>query len=281
MTESRTRANLAVLTGLGLLLALAGPIVRGGPALAHESGPPDRPIVAAADRSDLRSATPTREEIVPTPLRPGEVLTGPGRRTGGPFNACFVDFNDPVPISALPDHADNTFAYWPFWNQECLIDGTAVAVQPIGGQDGLHFHLNYADPALRYCPDLGGFGRPVDPDDVLGPCEDIDPLTEPRSGVQPHQVDQGIRIFAYDIASRDRVPFDLNQIRVLGGAAEVCFVRTDLPWIAAEPTDDPAGYCGDLPPGNWDVADDVTDAYEVRVWSRSPSMSFTDVGVGL
>ncbi|MFV0526210.1 MAG: hypothetical protein ACK5RL_17120 [Acidimicrobiales bacterium] len=294
MTESRYRANVTIVTGLALLLSLAGAAFGAAPVLGSEPAPPggsfatvpgpgpEPESVRDADLHLEARSIPTDEpDIVPTPIRPGGTLTGGGRRSGGGFNACFVDFNDPVPVSALPDHAIDTFAYWPFWNQECLIDGTAVSVQPIGAYEGIHFHLNYADPTLRLCPDLETIGRPEDPADLLSPCDPIDPLTEPRSGVQPHQVDLGIRIFAYDIATRDRVPFDLNQIRVLGGEAEVCFVRTDLPWIAAEPTDDPAGYCGDLPPGNWDVSDDATDAYEVRVWSRSPAMSFTDVGIGL
>ena len=120
---------------------------------------------------------------------------------------------------------------------------------------------------------------PLDPSDASSNCSPIDPTTEPREAVQPHSQNYAIRIFAYQPATGDRVQFNLNQLRVLGGDAEICFVRTDLPWITSKPTDQPAGYCGDLEPGNWDISASVTDAYEVRLYSRSPNTSFTDIGI--
>jgi hypothetical protein len=207
----------------------------------------------------------------PEPLGPSQQLTTGPFANGGFNNTCFIDFDDDVIISTLPGQAANSFVTWPFWTQVCGYDGVGIAVEPIGYW---HYHLNYVDPPV-WCGDIGAFGH-IDDDGV---CHPIDPVTEPRSGIQPHSENFGIRIYAYDIDTKERVKFDLNQIRILGGDSEVCFQRTDYPWIAAEPTDDPAGYCGTVEPGSWDVSATVTDAYEVRVWSRSPLMSMTDLGI--
>ena len=113
----------------------------------------------------------------------------------------------------------------------------------------------------QYCPspDIAVAGHPV--------------------GVQPDLINYPIRVFAYDINTKERIKFDLNQIRIVSGQAEVCFVKTDLPLIAAEPTDQPPGHCGDLGTGNWDVSASVVGAYEVRIYARSNKMSFNDLGI--
>lgn len=216
-------------------------------------------------------------EFVARPIGGVKGFTTGGGSPGGFFNSCFIDFNDSVVLSSLPDHAIDSVVEWPFWNQYCpQFSDTAVSVEPVGSS---HYHLGYVDETIRWCLDLETFGRPVDPDDAASDCDPIDPLTEPRSGVQPHVENYSIRVFAYDTQTKDRVKLDLNQIRILSGQAEVCFVKTDLPWITAEPTDDPPGYCGDLGPGNWDVSESVIDAHEVRIYARSSNMSFTDLRI--
>ncbi len=216
-------------------------------------------------------------EFVARPVGGIKDFTTDGISRGGYVNSCFIDFSDSAVLSSLPDQAIDSVVEWPFWNQYCpQFSDTAVSVQPVGSS---HYHLGYVDETIRWCLDLETFGRPVDPDDAASACNPIDPLTEPRSGVQPHFENYSIRVLAYDTQTKDRVNFDLNQIRILSGQAEVCFVKTDLPWITAEPTDDPPGYCGDLEPGDWDVSESVVDAHEVRIYARSPNMSFTDLGV--
>lgn len=268
MTESRYRSNVGIVAAV-ILLLFAASSLRADPAAGARftTGAPDG--LAVGDRQE-------RFEFEAEPIEPGGKLTAGGARPGFISN-CFVDFNEPGIIQTLPEQAINTFVYWPFWTQNCTGPAdTAIAVEPIGSN---HYHLNYVDTDIRWCTDLGELGRPTDPADPTSPCDPIDPVTEPRKAIQPHLQGYAVRVFAYDPVTKDRIPFTMNQIRIVSGTSEVCFVRTDLPWITAAPTDQPAGYCGELETGNWDVSATVTDAYEVRIYSRSPNNSFTDIGL--
>jgi hypothetical protein len=200
-----------------------------------------------------------------------------GRQPQGFINTCVIDFNNPNVIQYLPGQASDMRVYEHYYNDQCGWDGIAIAVQPIRDN---HFHMSYTDlEGLSLCQPSGQIGRLADPDDIFSTCTPIDPLTEPRSGVQAHSTNHGIRIFAYDISTRDRVQFDLNQLRIRQGQAEVCFQHTDIaPWITTDPASGPTGTCGMLSAGTWDVSDTVTDAYELRIWARSNNMVFTDLG---
>lgn len=202
-----------------------------------------------------------------------------GGQAGGPANDCFVDFNDDSVLGILPNNAIDTFVYWPFWVQSCSAANEAITIEPIGAES--HYHLGYEDPDISWCNDLGTFGRMQDPADPLTDCDPIDPVTEPRNGLHTHYVNWGVRVLAHEsVPGPDpRLQFDMNQIRVLSGEVEVCFVRTDLPWITSEATDQASGYCGHLTPGSWDVSASVTDAYEVRIWARMPNTVITDIGI--
>lgn len=278
MIES-TRSRKVGLLVVALLILLTVSTA-GSEAASSQSRADQTPATTAdlqARPDDLKAPRPADGyELEARSIGSGDSLTVGGVKPGFISN-CFVDFNNVAVLQILPYQAIHTTVEWPYWNQYC--DGpadTAIAVHPIGAE---HYHINYVDDELRLCPDLGTFGRPLDPSNVASPCTEIDPLSEPRESIQPHQINYAIRVFAYDTVTKERVPFTMNQLRILSGTSEVCFVRTDLPWIAAAPTDQPAGYCGELGVGNWDVSASVTDAYEVRIYSRSFANSFSDIGL--
>ena len=154
-----------------------------------------------------------------------------------------------------------------------------MRIRPIGTTS--HFHLGYEDPNIGLCSDLGTFGRFLDPGNPADGCEPIDALTEPRKGAQMHLPGLGVRIFAFESAPGldPRLQFNMNQIRVLSGEFEVCFVQSDGPWITSAPTNEHPGYCSTLGPGNWDVSAGVVDAYEVRIWALTDGAVFTDIGI--
>ena len=290
MSDSRRQGNIVLISVSILVLFVvsnlmadpaAGAVIASSDLKVATSEPdpdpdPDHGVLVATGDLTTRSED-TDWEFVARPIEPVRSFKVGGGTLHGYWNTCFVDFNESTVLSSLPDGAIDTFVYWPFWNQYCPQgSNTGISVQPVGNS---HYHLGYVDETIRWCFDLETFGRPVDPDDPISDCTAIDPTTEPRSGIQPHVQDFSIRIFAYDTQTKDRLQFDLNQIRILSGQAEICFVKTDLPWITSEPTDDPPGYCGDLGPGNWDISESVVDAHEVRIYARSANMSFTDLGI--
>ena len=287
MSDSRRQGNI-VLISVAVLVLFVISNLTADPAAGAVLGPADIEVVTTdpdpdpenvlVATGDLTFEADDRDwEFTARPLQPTKGFTFGGGTRGGFFNSCLVDFSDTAALSALPGNAIDSVVEWPYWNEYCpQASDTAVSVHPVGAS---HYHLGYVDDTIRWCFDLETFGKPVDPNNPASDCNPIDPLTEPRSGVQAHIEDYSIRIFAYDTQTKDRLTFDLNQIRILSGQAEICFVKSDLPWIAAEPTDDPPGYCGDLGPGNWDVSASVIDAYEVRIYARSPNLVFTDLGI--
>ncbi len=317
MTESKYRSNVGIIA-VAILLLFTASTISADPASGHSRSQAGEALFATTETTIGRATAGQADTYVaPTPLRPPGLVeefgtipttTRPGRGPGGikvvepeddfQFEArliepakvltnggarpgfisnCFVDFNEDAVLQVLPYQAIHTVVEWPFWNEYCAGQpNIAIAVEPIGAS---HYHLNYVDKDLRWCTDLGTFGRPQDPADFSSPCDAIDPLSEPREAIQPHQTNYGVRVYAYHTQTKERLQFTMNQLRIVSGDSEVCFVRTDLPWIAAGPTDQPAGYCGDLGVGNWDVSATVTDAYEVRIYSRSPNNSFTDIGL--
>lgn len=308
MSESKYRSNVGIVAVAILILFVAssfgaepasgysrGDVASTSPATIDTGATGELvgrvPVEPPSSSGDLQVSTPDPDrrpgglkvvgpepdfQFEATPIAVGEKLTLGGARHGFISN-CFVDFNEDAVLQILPYQAIHTVVEWPYWGEYCEgLPDIAMTVKPIGAE---HYHLNYVDKDLRWCSDLGTFGRPIDPENVGSSCSEIDPLSEPREAIQPHQLGYGVRVYAYNTDTGDRVPFTMNQIRVVSGTSEICFVRTDLPWIAAGPTDQPAGYCGELGVGNWDVSATVTDAYEVRIYSRSPDNSFSDIGL--
>ena len=250
------------------------------PALQTPPTTPDRPgRLASADGKQI-AAGPS------TTVTPGEFaiadggndngdLVGPGGvvATPGPvgsFNDCHIDFNEKSVLQILPNHAHATFVEWPFWLEECAGGQGNITVRPM---DVNHYHLGYEDLQISFCTDIGNFGRhteprPVNPTDeelldwYNSPCNEIDPVAETRSDIQPHGPGYTTEIFAYE-SFGDKLPMTLNSIQIVSGQSEICYLGTG-DWIASEPGQSP-WQCLTLGAGHWNLSEIADDVIGVRV----------------
>lgn len=210
--------------------------------------------------------------LTATPRRidDGLVLVGGRGPSAAPDVDCFVDFDDDLVIQTyMADGAEDTF-YDSHWYQKCFDDYyPAVAVKHTYWG---HFHLGYEDARVGPCSgNPSDWGRKADPfpaddDDisewVAAPCvSDIDPVTEPRSGISPHLPGEQARILAYDDGGY--LPFQLRTLEVVSGQVEVCRLPAG-PFEAAGPGDGP-WQCTTLGVGYFDLSNVVPDAIEVRI----------------
>ncbi len=200
---------------------------------------------------------------------------------------CFVDFDDDLVLEySILDHAEDTFME-PAWYESCF-DSTypAMAVKPM---EYGHFHLGYDDDRIGPCfPDLADWGRkeeqmPTHPDDLnawlLEPCvEDIDPVTEPRTGIWNHVPDQRAQIFVYD-DEQARIPFELDRLQVTSGSVELCHLRAG-DWFAAGPGAS-NWECLTLGEGYWNLSNHVDAAREVRVRFIGIGTQIENIGINL
>ncbi len=194
------------------------------------------------------------------------------------FGDCEIDFSDSFALSFIPDGAQNTFTYFPFWNQSCNVDD-AFIVRPIVRD---HFHLNYEDPAISICE--GNFNR-ILPD---GSCEIIDPTQETRY-VRTHRGWDILHLYMWD--GTEKKPFDLKRIRIRGGeSVRLCYKPVQEitgPWITLQPnpTTSPGIWaCWDeLPTGYWDLSQWAGNITEVKITGTTQSSPFEidDIRVGV
>jgi len=251
----------------------------------------DKATFTSVNTSDIRANKPESDPVFISneehtqfePKSTTDSLKNPDRQTS--YSDCVVDFNDKVVIGFLPDHAHDSFAEWPWWNQECEIDDRYIAVHPINES---HFHLGYEDPRITYCVDLEELGKHEDyPPDVTSedygawvvtPCEPIDPVAETRSHIAPHSADHAVQIFLYEDQPNVshgayKRPFTLNKIRIVRGTARLCYKKAG-DWLAAFPGDTTGWFCHEnLTEGFWDLSNTAYDVLEVHV------MSATDVNI--
>jgi hypothetical protein len=150
-----------------------------------------------------------------------------------------------------------------------------------------HYHLGYEDPKIGLCLSLGTFGRhdealPANPTDeelidwVSSPCTEIDPVTEPRSAIQPHSAGYSTQIFVYDDGG-EHLRFELSELQIVSGTSDVCHLPSG-PWEAAEPGGSPWS-CIELDAGYYDLSNIVDDAVEVRIEALSPNNEIDNIAV--
>lgn len=210
------------------------------------------------------------------------------RGVAGLETDCLVDFDDDLVLQySIPNAAEDTFMNAP-WYQACsdLHYYPAVAVKPM---EYGHFHLGYEDPRIGPCAgDTTDWGRHTDPapdvDDpawtewFLEPCaSDIDPVTEPRSGIMRHLPGHRAQIYAYD--GDGHLPFRLTKLEVVGGEVEVCHLPPGA-WEAAGPGGSP-WQCLTLDDGYWNLSNHVDNAIEVRIEFLDPGVLVDNIGVDL
>ena len=124
---------------------------------------------------------------------------------------CFVGFDLYSVLDAIPDQAETTFTYSPFWRQDCG-DAGQVRVEPITPFYE-HFHLNFEDPTIDCVDPDNGWksGRTVGDE-----CEVVsDFAAEPRY-LGPHLGNEIMRIRAHDQSTGDPIPFDVISFANVG-----------------------------------------------------------------
>jgi hypothetical protein len=153
-----------------------------------------RTLRGVAHLSDLvaRPDTPTREDIVNLV----------GADYAGVATICFVGFSDHDALNGVPDVAANTFAYSPFYRQNC--DVANVQVEPTVYN---HVHLNFEDTSID-CVDTTvegwPFGREVD-----GECVAVDDFADEDRILATHTGAGIVRITAEELFIGTPRTFDL------------------------------------------------------------------------
>lgn len=267
MLTSRSRWSL-VSWRRPAVAALATLAFVGGTDVA-DAGPRQRPDVPTpvastmtAGRAEQPRTPPPPQRLTSSGLRPLDRAEADRLRGGGTANgsSCEIDFDDDTAIALLPDGAETTFAFSPWWNQLC--SGRYARVYPT---DTDHLHLGYVDTTIDLCVNsenpydtpLGVFSRGED-------CEPIDPVTEPRSWINVgHYANLHGRLDLVDAYGSDYTPrpFMLERMRIRSAPARVCYrMPPNGPWIAAAPVgpfDEPGlVYCwASLAPGLWDLSE--------------------------
>ncbi|MGD1975561.1 MAG: hypothetical protein PVH37_08115 [Desulfobacterales bacterium] len=191
---------------------------------------------------------------------------------------CMVDFSDYDALDWLPDFAEDTFAYTPWWFQACDPLNSAV-VRPIGDD---HFHLAYENPHIQPCNGNFTDWAIIHED---GSCEAIDPREEPRS-LHPHLGSVTTHLYVYD--GYEKQFFRLNTIRVENQhAIRLCYKpmqEDDGPWESNAPDGTTAPgiwFCwNELTTGNWDLSQWTDFITEVKITSSQGGIyQIDDIGI--
>jgi len=191
------------------------------PVIEETAGSVSSPVLAESPAID-RGVEETSASLFP-----GKTL--PGGRVATIGTTDYVDFNDEMALTILPDNAANTFALAPFYIQQVgsawvhVKENNTGNYKPAFKSEYGHFHLSYEnfEPCIR--PD-GKFGKPTSG----GGCASINPVKEPRR-LYTHAGDHWIKIYAYDYTSSSRT-FDLLEIKVTKGPIQLWFKQKDGDW---------------------------------------------------
>ncbi|MEJ7739740.1 MAG: hypothetical protein WKF97_20125 [Chitinophagaceae bacterium] len=167
----------------------------------------------------------------------------------------FVDFNDEMALTIIPDYAASTFATAPFYIQQ--VGSAWVHVKENNsGNYKLAFKSNYGHYHLSYqnfvpcITQNGQFGKPVG-----GGCAGINPVKEPRI-LDTHDGYQWIKIYAYDYSNPSRV-FDLLGIKVTKGPIQLWFKKSNGDWY----------HWSSIGVGTWNLSAYSTSIKEVLISS--------------
>lgn len=181
----------------------------------------------------------------------------------------FVDFNDEMALTIIPDYAASTFATAPFYIQQLGTAWVHVKENNTGNYKAAfksnygHYHLSYQN----FVPCItanGKFGKPVG-----GGCAGINPVKEPRV-LDTHDGYQWIKIYAYDYDNPSRV-FDLLGIKVIKGPIQLWFKKSNGDWY----------HWSSIEVGTWNLSAYSTSIKEVLISStgNNSSIGFDNVKV--
>jgi len=186
-------------------------------------------------------------------------------------NYCIVDFSDEDALSLLPNHANDSFAYDPWWHQECS-SGLFVEVRPLSQS---HYHLGYDDPDI-VCYEDGEMQRKLED----GTCEPVNHIKEPRY-LRSHDGNTWIHIFVWD--GESKVPFTFGSLRNRSNPAiRVCYKKAEgadeSSWIVNSPDESVEWTCFDtVDTGHWYFSLYSTDVIEVKITGTNGSFSIDDI----
>lgn len=177
----------------------------------------------------------------------------------------YVDFDDEMALTIIPDQAKYTFATSPFYIQSVgnawvhVKENNGPGYNPAFTSNYKHYHLSYP-----FCirPD-GQAGKTVG-----GNCVAVNPVKEPRN-VDTHDGAQWIKIYAYDYNNPERV-FDLLEIKVTNGPLQLWFRKKSGGWK----------YWSSLGKGTWNLSSYCTEITQVLIsGSGSTTIGFDNVKV--
>ena len=213
-----------------------------------EEAVPIKSIPVAAESPALNN----KLEETGAPLFPNKPFASASTTAIGTTD--YVDFDDEMALTILPDYAASTFAYAPFYIQHVgsawvhVKENNSGNYKPAFKSDYGHFHLSYQnfDP----CITNGKFGKPSG-----GGCVSINPVKEPRK-LNTHDGFEWIKIYAYDYSSSSRV-FDLLGIKVTKGPIQLWFRKSNGDWY----------HWSSMEVGTWNLSAYSTSIKEVLISS--------------
>lgn len=181
----------------------------------------------------------------------------------------YVDFNDQMALTILPDNAKNTFAVWPYYIQQVgnawvhVKENNETRYNSNFRSNYQHYHLGYENfnPCFQ---SNGQFGKPSGSN-----CVNFNPIYEPRE-LHTHAGDHWIKIYAYDYNVDSRV-FDLLQIKVLDKPIQLWFKKENGGWY----------YWSSLGKNTWNLSNYCKSITEVLISSADgiSSVSIDNVKV--
>lgn len=182
----------------------------------------------------------------------------------------YVDFNDKMALTIVPDYAVNTFATAPYYIQQVgnawvhVKENNGAGYNPAFTSAYNHYHLSYQNftPCIK---SNGQFGKPSGSN-----CVSFSPTDEPRT-LNTHVWNQWIKIYAYDYSSPKRV-FDLQSIKVTKGPIQLWFKKKTGGWQRWK----------SLGVGTWNTSAYSTEITEVLIAgsnSSSGSIGFDNVKI--
>ena len=210
---------------------------------------------------------PTSGEVSENPdaFRFPEPATSLNARTTSAGVTDYVDFDDELALTIIPDQAKYTFATAPFYIQSVgnawvhVKENNGPGYFPAFTSNYKHYHLSYP-----FCirPD-GQAGKTVGDN-----CVAVNPVKEPRN-VDTHDGSQWIKIYAYDYNTPERV-FDLLEIKVTNGPLQLWFKKKSGGWW----------HWSSLGIGTWNLSSYCTEITQVLIaGSGTSSIGFDDVKV--
>lgn len=178
----------------------------------------------------------TKEELAMLQLVPKQETTIPnvplesrsdqlGIAIGG--RTCDIRFKDEVALLILPDHAQYTFAYPPWYIEGCgrgwfhLMENSNRYQEAFRSHYG-HYHLGWNGFCINSSTGNSGVMSG-------GSCTEVDPINQNRF-VRPHANDQWLRGYVYK-SGEPELPFDLLRMRIRDNGIRMWVRKSSGNWL--------------------------------------------------